>query len=150
MGSVARGAQYTALLSEIEAGLKSLVHPMSGEPVVEDVYFPGLLFKGPNADHLPDVSVVWNAKAPIHAVTSPTTGLIRGLPDPQRSGNHRPEGFALFRGPSCAAGVGLIEGDGRQMPATVLKLFGIAPPAHYEKTAAWFVGRKGVTAPYAA
>ena len=59
-------------------------------------------------------------------------GVIAGSQGPDRSGNHRPEGFALFRGTSFAAGATEQEGDGRQIAPVILQQFGIDAPAHYE------------------
>jgi hypothetical protein len=81
------------------------------------------------------VAIVWNSNSPIEAVTSNDIGTISGKYVSQRSGNHRPEGFALFRGPSFKAGTGEQQGDARQIAPAILKRFGVAPPAHYEKQA---------------
>lgn len=131
-GIVAAGVQYEALLSEIDSQFRALINPATGERVVEDVYFPGLQFKGPKNAELPDVAIVWNSRSPIEAVSSREVGTISGKYVSQRSGNHRPEGFALFRGPSFKSGTGNFEGDARQIAPAILHRFGIKPPAHYE------------------
>jgi hypothetical protein len=65
-------------------------------------------------------------------VTSNEIGTISGKYVSQRSGNHRPEGFALFRGPSFRAGTGEHQGDARQIAPAILKRFGLSSPKHYE------------------
>lgn len=133
-GFVMPGDQYNALLSLLETQFRSLVDPVTGEKVVEDVYFPADHFAGPKSNELPDVAIVWNPKRPINAVSS-ECGTISGQQKSDRSGNHRPEGFALFRGPSFAIGAGTVQGDARQIAPTILKLFGIRAPGHYEMDA---------------
>jgi predicted AlkP superfamily phosphohydrolase/phosphomutase len=131
-GTVAPGAAYEALLAALEKRFRSIVNPLTEEPAVEHVYFPARTFKGPRAMELPDVAVMWKSVAPINALFVPDVGLFRGQQQDRRSGNHRPEGFALFRTASMASGTGVDEGDARQVTPAVLAHFGVAPPAHYE------------------
>jgi predicted AlkP superfamily phosphohydrolase/phosphomutase len=132
MGTVAPGAEFEATLRDVSGQLLALVNPDTGERAVESVHFPSTQFAGPRSAELPDIAIVWNSNAPINALASPDIGVIEGRPPPDRSGNHRPEGFALFRGASFAAGASEQKGDGRQIPAVILNLFGIDPPGHYE------------------
>jgi predicted AlkP superfamily phosphohydrolase/phosphomutase len=134
-GVVSPGAQYDALLSEIAAQFRALINPETGEPAVEEVYFPAMQFRGPKAMQLPDVAIVWNSRNPIDAVASDAIGTIAGRQQSDRSGNHRPEGFALFRGPSFAAGRGESQGDARQLAPAILSRFGVEVPKHYEMLA---------------
>ncbi len=131
-GTVTPGAHYEAVLAEISARFRALINPETGEPAVANVCFPAKQFPGPKSAELPDVTIVWNATAPLHAVTSQDIGLVAGRQPPGRSGNHRSEGFVLFRGPSFAAGASQTDGDARQIAPAVLQSFGIATPAHYE------------------
>jgi predicted AlkP superfamily phosphohydrolase/phosphomutase len=134
-GIVAPGDQYNALLAQIETQFRELVDPVTGKSVVEDVYFPVERFQGPGARELPDVAIVWNSRRPINAVMSNALGTVRGQQAMHRSGNHRPEGFALFRGPAFAADVRTVQGDARQIAPAVLNVFGIQAPAHYDMQA---------------
>jgi predicted AlkP superfamily phosphohydrolase/phosphomutase len=134
-GIVAPGDQYRALLARIETQFRALVDPSTGDGVVEDVYFPAGHFVGPKSNELPDVAIVWSSRRPINAVTSDAIGTVSGQQITDRSGNHRPEGFALFRGPSFAAPVRTAQGDARQIAPAILTLFGIQAPAHYDMQA---------------
>ena len=134
-GIVAPGDQYNALLAHIETQFRALVDPSTGDSVVEDVYFPTYHFEGPKSNELPDVAIVWNSRRPINAVTSDALGTVSGRQAMERSGNHRPEGFALFRGPSFAAHVRTDQGDARQIAPTILNVFGIKAPPHYDMQA---------------
>jgi predicted AlkP superfamily phosphohydrolase/phosphomutase len=134
-GVVGPGDEYNALLAGIETQFRALVDPSTGDSVVEDVYFPADHFQGPKANELPDVAIVWSARRPINAVMSDTLGIVSGQQIMERSGNHRPEGFALFRGPSFAAQVRMAQGDARQIAPAILSVFGIPAPAHYDMQA---------------
>ncbi|MDB6105208.1 MAG: type phosphodiesterase/nucleotide pyrophosphatase [Gammaproteobacteria bacterium] len=134
-GIVTPGDQYNALLAQIETQFRALVDPSTGDSVVEDVYFPTDHFHGPKSNELPDVAIVWSSRRPINAAKSDALGTVSGQQIVERSGNHRPEGFALFRGPSFGAGVRTSQGDARQIAPAILNVFGIQAPAHYDLAA---------------
>ena len=131
-GIVTPGAQYNGLLAQIETQFRALVDPSTLDRVVEDVYFPTDHFHGPRSNELPDIAIVWSPRRPINAVKSDAVGIVSGQQVVERSGNHRPEGFALFRGPSFAARVRTHQCDARQIAPAVLSLFGVRAPAHYD------------------
>jgi predicted AlkP superfamily phosphohydrolase/phosphomutase len=131
-GIVAPGDRYNALLAHIETQFRALLDPSTGDSVVEDVYFPTYHFEGPKSNELPDVAIVWNSQRPINAVMSDALGTVSGQQTMERSGNHRPVGFALFRGPSFAAPGHTYQGDARQIAPAILNVFGIQTPAHYD------------------
>lgn len=134
-GVVMPGDHYNALLSHIDSQFRALVDPSTGTAVVEDVYFPADHFQGPRCNELPDVAIVWKSQRPINTVTSDAIGVVSGQQPIDRSGNHRPEGFALFRGPSFAPRIRTSQGDARQIAPAILNVFGIQAPAHYEMQA---------------
>jgi hypothetical protein len=134
-------AQYETLLAQIAAHFRALINPATGEPAVEGVYFPAKQFIGPKSSELPDVAILWNSNARIDAVTSNDIGTISGRQGGDRTGNHRPDGFALFRGQAFSAGGGMHQGDARQIAPAVLNYFGVTPPAHYEMLAPEALGR---------
>jgi len=134
-GIVTPGAQYDELLAEIATKYRALINPETGAAAVDGVYFPVKQFPGPRSAELPDVAVVWSIEAPINTVTSDDVGAVTGRQYDARSGNHRPDGFALFRGPSFVAGSGEYEGDARQIAPAILRYFGVARPEHYEMDA---------------
>lgn len=134
-GLVMPGDQYNELLSKLETEFLALTDPVTGARVVEDVYFPADHFVGPRSNELPDVAIVWSPVRPITAVSSETIGTITGVQQFERSGNHRPEGFALLKGPSFAAGPATVQADARQIAPIILKLFGMRALSHYEMDA---------------
>jgi hypothetical protein len=139
-GIVTPGARYNALLAQIETQFRALVDPSTGESVVEDVYFPTDHFQGPKSNELPDVAIVWSSRRPINAAKSDALGTVSGQQIVERSGNHRPEGFALFRGPSFGASVRTGQGDARQIAPAILNVFGVQVPAHYDLAAPESIG----------
>ena len=131
-GNVAPGAQYDALLAQLESRFRSLINPLTNETAVEYISFPARTLKGDKSVELPDMAVVWKSVAPMNALYMPDVGMFTGRYQDRRSGNHRPEGFACFRTAHMASGSGVHDGDARQITPAVLAHFGIAPPKHYE------------------
>jgi predicted AlkP superfamily phosphohydrolase/phosphomutase len=131
-GVVSPGDEYDRLLADVAAHFLALVNVETQERAVEDVYFPAKQFAGPKSIELPDIAVLWNARARIDSIGSDALGVLSGKQISDRTGNHRPEGFALFRGPTVAAGAHQISADARQVAPAVLQRFGVAPPAHFE------------------
>ena len=135
LGTVSPGEQYRSLLAQVAAKFRALINPDTGAAAVENVYFPCMQFSGPRASELPDIAIAWSPDAPINALVSKDVGTISGRPTEGRTGNHRPEGFALFRGPSYSAGNCTSAGDARQIAPAILRYFGVAAPAYYEMQA---------------
>jgi len=131
-GIVARGQQYDAVLTLLEAELRALVNVETGRPAVEEVFKVHELFPGPRVDDLPDLAVLWNAEAPINSVQSPRLGRIDVRANEDRPGNHRAEGFVLARGPAIRPNAAQLHADVLQVPATFLAMHGVAIPAHFE------------------
>jgi predicted AlkP superfamily phosphohydrolase/phosphomutase len=133
LGIVSPGAQFQEIVSQTAAQLRALINTTTGERAVEEIYFPSTQFPGPRSSELPDIAVVWNPNSPITSLASPAIGTISGQPTEGRTGNHRPDGFALFSGPSYPARGHIVNGDPRQIAPAVLEHFGLTPPACYEK-----------------
>ena len=135
LGVVSAGAEFQAVLAQTAAHLRDLVNPATGEPAVQEIYFPSTQFQGPRSSELPDIAVVWNPNSPITALTSAAIGTVSGKSMEGRTGNHRPDGFALFSGASYPGRRNVMNGDPRQIAPTILQHFGVTPPAYYEKQA---------------
>jgi len=133
LGIVSPGVEFQGVLSETATQLRALINPDTGERAVQDIYFPSTQFHGPRSAELPDMAIVWNPKSPITALTSPAIGTVHGKTTEGRTGNHRPDGFALFSGPAFSARGHVTNGDPRQIAPTILEHFGITPPSYYEK-----------------
>jgi predicted AlkP superfamily phosphohydrolase/phosphomutase len=133
LGVVTPGAEFQAVVAQTAAHLRELINPATGERAVQELYFPSKQFSGPRASELPDIAIVWNPNSPITGLTSQALGTISGTSTAGRTGNHRPDGFALFRGASYSGHRNVMNGDPRQIAPTILQHFGVTPPAYYEK-----------------
>jgi predicted AlkP superfamily phosphohydrolase/phosphomutase len=126
-GVVEPGAEYHEVCDRISDALVKLTDPQTGMPAVCEVYRTDQLYPGPQRHRLPDLIVSWqdeheSGDGPARGID----GMQSGAPDP-RSGNHRPEGFAIFYGPgtrSCGASPAHIV----DIAPTVLGYFGLKPP----------------------
>jgi predicted AlkP superfamily phosphohydrolase/phosphomutase len=123
-GSVQVGREYDDLCQTIAGSLRRLVAADSGRPVVTDVFHTDQTFPGPGRERLPDLLVRWSDDRPIESVRlADGTVITQPSPDP-RSGNHRPDGFAIV----CGAGVsvdGAETGHLLDLAPTVLACFGL-------------------------
>jgi predicted AlkP superfamily phosphohydrolase/phosphomutase len=134
-GIVAAGKEYDALLTHIESEFRALVNVDTGRPAVEAVFKIHELCPGPRVDELPDLAILWNSDAPIASVESPRLGRFELRVREDRTGNHRPGGFLLARGPHIRRQARDMSGHLLQLPTTLLALHGIPRPDHYEMPA---------------
>jgi predicted AlkP superfamily phosphohydrolase/phosphomutase len=130
-GIVAPGREYEAVCDEVAGALCRLVDARTGEPVVDRVFRADLAFPGPESYRLPDLLVSWRTERPIDAVCSPEVGTIAGTNPDLRTGNHRPQGFALLYGAGVPLGRRSV-GHVLDLAPTVLDRFGIEAPAWME------------------
>jgi predicted AlkP superfamily phosphohydrolase/phosphomutase len=103
-GIVAPGAQLDAVCKDLEQALLAFRIADSGAPLVRRVLRTRDFYTGDAEDELPDLLVEWNRERPISAVTSPRTGVVRGSYEKCRTGDHKPDGLFLARGPGIRAG----------------------------------------------
>src|SRR5262249_32089039 len=122
-------------LSHIESEFRALVNVDTGRPAVEAVFKIHELSPGPRVNELPDLAIVWNSAAPIATVESPRLGRFHLRVREERTGNHRPRGFMLARGPGIRRQVREMRGHLLQLPTTLLALHGVPRPDHYEMPA---------------
>jgi hypothetical protein len=88
----------------------------------------GELFPGEPTDELPDLIVHWNRRTPIRRVRSPHYGSIaRDFPG-VRTGDHRPEGLLVARGPGILANPGGAPVRSVDVPATIAHMLGVSLP----------------------
>jgi predicted AlkP superfamily phosphohydrolase/phosphomutase len=96
---------YEAVLDEFRAAVKTFVAEDTGEPIVKDVMRPSEVYAGEKLHRLPDLIIRWS-DTPAHthrAIVSPQFGRIPwptpGRNPEGRSGNHKPQGFFIAKGP---------------------------------------------------
>jgi predicted AlkP superfamily phosphohydrolase/phosphomutase len=84
--------------------LRDLVDADDGRPVVRRIVRTEDVYPRTPDDDLPDLLVEWEHDRPIRAVKSPIGGTVTGRYSGVRTGDHRPDGFVLARGPARVAG----------------------------------------------
>ncbi|MDQ7028785.1 MAG: alkaline phosphatase family protein [Ardenticatenia bacterium] len=124
-GVVEPGVEAARLLDEIEAGLRALRHPDTGEPVAVQVHRKEAIYNGPFLSEAPELLI---------AMDDYRTDVMAELgfgalfdTRPVRSASHTLEGLFIACGPGIPAGramdVGLMD-----IAPTVLHLAGAAVP----------------------
>ena len=105
-GKVARGAEFDACCEALAAALLALVNLETGRPLARQVVRTDALYSGENLDMLPDLLVEWENDAPVRSVWSQGIGRLDGDYGYVRTGDHRPAGLLLARGPGIRPGAG--------------------------------------------
>jgi len=122
-------ADAPALRRDLKAGLLEIVHPETGQPLVERVHEGEELYHGPHAHLAPDLTVVltdWRYRTiglhdfTTHKMISPAFGP---------TGDHRMEGILVATGPAFRPGAAPSQADLLDIAPTVLHLLGVPVPA---------------------
>lgn len=127
-GRVHPGQEFDKLCDELSVQLHSLTNADTGEAVVDEVVKVAERFAGPELDRLPDLLVVWNRSAPIHAMRGPG---IRETPRRHagpRTGDHTQRALALVRAPGLEAGRIARAVSIMDLGATVAAMLGVSMP----------------------
>jgi predicted AlkP superfamily phosphohydrolase/phosphomutase len=95
------------------------------KPIVRDIVPAAEMFPGARRDLLPDFILRWTDEYPAAEVRSPELGLIRAAPDSGRTGEHRPDGFALLFGRGVKEGGLPPLAHNRDFPNFVSHLLGV-------------------------
>jgi predicted AlkP superfamily phosphohydrolase/phosphomutase len=104
LGTVAPGADYEAVLDRLEADLRRLIDPATGEPAVVAVHRANRLFGDGPPEILPDLFVEWKPGRWMNRVVHPDIGTIEvRKPDFFRRSDHHDAGFIALAGPSVTA-----------------------------------------------
>jgi predicted AlkP superfamily phosphohydrolase/phosphomutase len=124
-GLVEPGREALRMVEEIRSGLASFVNEETGEPIVEAVRPIAELFPGEPTDELPDLIVDWNRRAPIRKVRSHRYGTIARQFPGVRSGDHKPDGLLVARGPGISPARHREPVPSVDVPATVAQRLGV-------------------------
>jgi predicted AlkP superfamily phosphohydrolase/phosphomutase len=73
-------------------------------PILRDVIASRERLPGARGRFLPDFILRWSDQYPTTQVHSPGLGVIEAMPETGRTGEHRPEGFAIVLGPAMRDG----------------------------------------------
>jgi predicted AlkP superfamily phosphohydrolase/phosphomutase len=124
-GRVHPGAEYDDLVDALVADLTDLVNDDTGEPAVTRVLRTAEIYQGERLGDLPDLLVDWNRSAAITSVSSPKIGCVQGHFPGNRTGDHRPAGLLMARGPGIEAGPIAGHVDVTDIAPTVAGLLGV-------------------------
>lgn len=135
-GRVARG-DYPGVCEQLTRDLTTLVNARTGEPMVSEVIrVRDDPFDKDRKKPPADLIVVWREQEPPDVVDSSLVGRIGPVPY-FRSGSHQIQGtpvenLVFLNGPGIPAGQQLAPGLPEDIPATILALMGLDPPAHFD------------------
>ena len=116
------------LCDQIKAELLEVREPVSGEPVVAQVWKREEVFAGPCLNLAPDLTVVLQDGGLISILNSPEVVV----PRPQPSGTHRPQGIFIARGPGLRHGTRLSELSILDVAPLILSSLSIPVPIEME------------------
>lgn len=137
-GRVGPGDEYGQLCDLLHATAADLTNPANGRRAAHAVYRTDDIFRGPCRSHMPDVIVVWDPEALVTTeLSSERTGVVRGeqpgfATTPYYTGNHRPNAFAALAGPGVPRGRTLEGASILDLAPSILRYFGVDPPAHMD------------------
>jgi predicted AlkP superfamily phosphohydrolase/phosphomutase len=103
-GKVRPGPGFDAFCAELVHDLQAILNLDTGTPLVREVLYTRDLYRGEHAGHLPDLFVEWDHRYPVASLWSPRVGVIHQPWKGCRTGDHRPEGLLLARGPGVTPG----------------------------------------------
>ena len=101
-GIVQPGQPAADVCRRLEADFLGMVNVATGTPVVRRVERSDAHYDRASLDALPDLFLEWNQDHPIETVWSPRVGVIHGRYQHWRTGDHRPDGLLLARGPGIS------------------------------------------------
>lgn len=105
-GRVRPGPELDQLYRRLEEDLLALVNVETGSSVIDRVLRCDEHYERGTLDALPDLFLEWNHDHPIETIWSPRIGMLRGPYMHWRTGDHRPGGLLLMRGPEITGGDG--------------------------------------------
>ena len=116
---------YRRYIEHLTTGFLGLRTVGTNRPIVGDIAPAQEVFSGARCHLLPDFILRWTEEYPASEVRSPELGLIRAAPDSGRTGEHRPNGFALVLGRGLKEGGLPPLAHNRDFPRFVSHLLGV-------------------------
>jgi len=107
------------------AGLRTVD---TNAPLLRDVIVTRDTLQGARARFLPDFILRWSDQYPTTQAHSPELGTIEAMPETGRTGEHRPEGFAVVLGAALQSGDLPPLGHNQDFPRFVSQLLGVRVP----------------------
>ena len=103
-GRVAPGDEFDRTCDRLRDRLLEWMNLETGEPLVSEVVRARDHCRDADVCALPDLFVEWNRSAPIRSIAAPGVGQIDREYAGVRTGDHRPGGLVITRGPGIPAG----------------------------------------------
>ena len=125
-GQVSPGRELDELCRRLESDLLALVNVETGAPVIESVKRSDAYYDRESLDALPDLFLEWNHDHPIETVWSPRFGIVHGAYTHWRTGDHRPGGLLLARGPAVFPQTQLPALEVNRLGALIAEELGVA------------------------
>lgn len=120
--------EYERLRGTLIDQLKGLCHPVTGNPVVREVYKREEIYSGPCLEKAPDLVVSWAEEA-FFSGSPPSKREERfRLSHLRRSGEHRQKGIFMAKGPHLKRGAQVSGAEITDITPTLLYLLGLAIP----------------------
>lgn len=117
--------RYTDRLVRLFTGLRTVE---GDTPILRDVVPAHEQLRGARERFLPDFILRWSDAYPATRVRSPELGVIEAMPETGRTGEHRPEGFALVLGAARRNGSIPPLAHNQDFPSAVRHLLGVRAP----------------------
>lgn len=130
-GIVEPGMQYEQVRSEIIHRLTGWINPETGKNLVWKAYRREELYSGPHVGNAPDIVIKWEDYRYHSFVPADYRKPLLFKPLPGRykklgwTGNHRPEGILLMKGPGIEAGVRIDGATMIDVAPTILYILGL-------------------------
>ena len=117
-------ASYRKYIDHLIESFLGLRGTQTNIPVVSDVVLLQELYPGVRQHLLPDLLLRWKEDYPIQEVNSDSLGVVVAAPDSGRTGEHRPNGFAIVLGRGREGGLPALTHNS-DFPEFVSHLLGI-------------------------
>jgi predicted AlkP superfamily phosphohydrolase/phosphomutase len=127
-GIVEPGAEYEAARQRVVDALQDLRHPVTGQPLVDQVVPGDQVVHGPYAGRSPDLHVVLDGYRAIAFPLFATDGRIVTRQIRGDSGCHRRHGIFIARGPEVRSGETVEGARILDLAPTILHLMGLPVP----------------------
>ena len=126
LGTLEAGSEtYRRYVEHVTKSFFGLRTVGTDRPIIRDIPPAQEIFSGARRHLLPDFILRWTEEYPVTEVGSPELGVIRATPDSGRTGEHRPDGFALVLGRGVKEGGLPPLAHNRDFPRFVSHLLGV-------------------------
>jgi hypothetical protein len=139
-GLIAPGEEESRFIAQLKADLLEIVDDVTGVSLVKGVLRTRDLYAGEHIEALPDLLVEWSESAAVGSTAlgggagsrvrarSPKIGIVEGVNDFGRSGEHRSGGWLVAAGPGMSKGRLEREPSVLDLAPTIARMLGVNLP----------------------